>query len=130
MGAPGGHSSSNGKHALEHARILVVEDEFIISLELQMILEDAGAEVLGPAFRVSDALALASEKPSCAILDLRLGHDSVSPVAQQLTRLGIPFLFYTGQNRGELAAWPDVKLLSKPAAPQAIVAAMQDLLDR
>src|SRR4051812_39815714 len=98
----------DGTAALADARILVVEDDFLISLELQSILSDAGAEVVGPARSVEGGLALVSEKLSAALLDLRLGKTAVTPVAQRLAALGIPFLFYTGQTRDDptLADWP------------------------
>src|SRR5215469_596961 len=83
---------------LAGARILVVEDEFIIALEIQANLEEAGATVVGPALTLQQALELAeNESLSAAMLDLRLGRDSAAAVAQVLAERHIPFLFYTGQ---------------------------------
>src|SRR5215469_3841942 len=83
---------------LEGARVLVVEDEFIIALEIQANLEEARATVVGPALTLQQALELAeNESLSAAMLDLRLGRDSAAAVAQVLAERHIPFLFYTGQ---------------------------------
>src|SRR5512132_362784 len=61
---------------LSGARILVVEDEVFIALDLQATLTDAGAEVIGPSFTLEQAFTLASrENLSAAILDVRLGRD-------------------------------------------------------
>src|SRR2546421_9257076 len=84
---------------LQGCRVLVVEDEFIIALEIQSDLEDAGATVVGPAFTLRLAMDLAAHADvSAATLDLRLGRDSVRPVARILADRGIPFVFYTGQS--------------------------------
>ncbi|HVY57835.1 MAG TPA: response regulator [Xanthobacteraceae bacterium] len=118
---------------LDGARVLVVEDEFIVSLELQMILADAGADVVGPCRTAQDAFSLLDQDGlSAALLDLRLGEATSVPVARELERRGIPFVFYTGQANTEpiLAEWPESKVLAKPAAAQTIVEAVADLLAR
>src|SRR5437762_10954305 len=105
--------------SLAGRRILVVEDEVIVAIDIQMILEDAGARVVGPAHTLRSALERAEhEEISAAILDLRLGRDSIEPVARTLARRGIPFLFYTGQSRADplRSEWPSAPLLSKPAS--------------
>jgi len=57
-------------------RILVVEDEFLIALDIAGVLEQAGIAVIGPAGTVGDALqALASEEVHGALLDAHLGGD-------------------------------------------------------
>lgn len=109
--------------------MLVVEDEFIIALEIQANLEEAGATVIGPAYTLGQALELAEhEKLSAAMLDLRLGRESASPVAQLLTERHIPFLFYTGQPPSDPVrrAWPQSTTLSKPASGDEIVQAVAD----
>src|SRR5579862_9929896 len=82
---------SASRPRLAGARILVVEDEFIIALEIQANLEEAGATVVGPALTLEQALELAqNDGLSAAMLDLRLGRDSASPVAQVLAERHIP----------------------------------------
>ena len=65
-----------------------------------------------------------------AILDVRIGRESVAPVARELTRRGIPFLFYTGQIGRDrmILEWPDRPVLAKPASSSRIVAAVAALL--
>jgi DNA-binding response OmpR family regulator len=115
------------------ARVLVVEDDFFIALELVSILSEAGAEVIGPSQTVAAALTLAEdEELAAAILDIRLGSDTVAPVARKLAAHHVPFVFYTGQTRNDplRAEWPDCGIVEKPALPIAIVKAVAALLDR
>jgi DNA-binding NarL/FixJ family response regulator len=131
MKADEGHTTARPNGRLAGSRILVAEDEFIIALEIQSSLEEAGANVVGPAFTVSGALELmAHESISAAILDLRLGRDSASPVAACLADRQIPFLFYTGQPAEDSIrrAWPQTQTLSKPASGDDIVRAIAEII--
>jgi DNA-binding NtrC family response regulator len=122
-------SSANGP--LKGARILVVEDDFLISMELETILSEAGAEIAGSCRTVKNALALVErEDLAAAVLDIRIGRESIEPVARQLTRRGVPFVFYTGQVDTDAirAEWPGCRFVAKPARPPALVKAIADLL--
>src|SRR5438067_9592656 len=127
------NNRSRGRNArsLQGVRVLVVEDEFIIALEIQSDLEDAGATVVGPAYTLVMALELAAHADiSAATLDLRLGRDSVRPVAQILAKRGIPFVFYTGQSANDpvRAEWPRSKAISKPAEAEEIIQAVAEMV--
>ena len=78
---------------------------------------------------MKDALA-AIDGVGAAVLDIRLGDQTVDPIARQLDERGVPFLFYTGQIDTDpiRRKWPDHKILAKPARPQCIVMAVADLL--
>src|SRR5215831_14789420 len=79
---------------LAGTRILIVEDEVIVAMDIQTILEDEGAKVVGPAHTLNQALELASQADiTLAILDWRLGKDSVGPLARMLASRNIPFVF-------------------------------------
>jgi DNA-binding response OmpR family regulator len=109
----------------------VVEDEALIAFELQATLADAGAEVIGPSLTLAEAFALASrESLSAAILDVRLGRDSIGPVARQLAARDVPFLFYTGQVEADAlrVEWPYCKIISKPPPVRTLVGAVAALL--
>lgn len=118
--------------ALNGARILVVEDDFLISTELDMILADAGATVVGPCRTLAQAeRVIEGNQISAAILDFRVGNATSLPVAAQLSRHGIPFVFFTGQtNTGQIErACPGAKVISKPFQGRIIVAALADVLN-
>ena len=117
--------------ALSGAHILVVEDDFLISTELDMILADAGATVVGPCRTVAQAeRVIAGSQISAAILDFRLGDATTLPVAAQLHRHGIPFVFFTGQTNAPQieSACPGAKVISKPFQRRTIIAALADVL--
>ena len=66
-----------------------------------------------------------------AVLDLRIGGETAGAVAQRLAARKIPFMFYSGQSEAEVRTnWPDTRVLTKPAPPGDIVAAIAGLRDR
>ena len=90
-------------------RLLVVEDEFVIALDLQNLLEAAGHEVVALAASVADALALLDggggdaepgrRRPpplDGAVLDVNLRGEPATPVADALAARGVPFVFVSG----------------------------------
>jgi DNA-binding response OmpR family regulator len=116
---------------LQGARVLIVEDDVLLLMELESILLEAGAVIVGCCRTVKEGLAAANKDGvAAAILDVRLGRETIAPVARRLASRGTPFLFYTGQveNDPALAEWTDRTILSKPSRPAAIVAALARLL--
>jgi CheY-like chemotaxis protein len=73
-------------------RVLVVDDELLIALDLEQMLVDMGACVVGPATNLDSALELAAnEQIDCAFLDVNLGGNvSVAPVVDTLRARCIP----------------------------------------
>lgn len=106
--------------ALFGLRVLIVEDRFLQADELRCELEVLGAEVLGPAPNVEQALRLLERTPQvdAAVLDIGLHGELAYPVAAVLQDRGIPFAFLTAL---EEAALPEryrhVPLWSKPQNP-------------
>lgn len=112
--------------------VLVVEDDILLLMDLESILLEAGAEIAGVCRTVTDALAMAERKGvAAAILDVRVGRETIAPVARRLASRGIPFVFYTGQieDDPELAEWGGCKIINKPAQAGAIVAAVANLVN-
>ena len=107
--------------------VLVVEDDPMLLMELEYILADAGAEIVGVCHSVKEALELADvDGLNAAVLDFRIGRETIAPVARKLEERGTPFIFYTGQSVGEpsLAEWRSHPIVQKLAKPRAIVAAI------
>lgn len=80
-------------------RLLVVEDEYLVAVELVDLLKAAGAEVVGPAGTLEDALDLVERtghRLDGAVLDINLRDKRVYPVADALSACGVPFVFATG----------------------------------
>jgi DNA-binding NtrC family response regulator len=126
-------SSPKKAGLLSGSCILIVEDEVIIAMDVAMTLEDAGAHIVGPAHTISQAMScIENERISLGLLDLRLGHEEITPVAQSLTARGIPFAFYSGQTPSDplCVKWPGILLLQKPTSGARLVEALAGLADK
>lgn len=78
-------------------RILVVEDEGILRLDLECMLVDLGHQIAGSAANLPDGLHLAATLGvDLGILDLNLGGTQSRDIADRLAERGIPFLFASG----------------------------------
>lgn len=127
-GTPGSHQAPSPQpgEKLLGKRILIVEDEGLVALELQFAFEDEGAEVLGPAQSLTGALEVVAREAEIdlALLDVDLGGENVYPVAELLRRRGVPFAFHTGHgSRSELSAlFPGATTFTKPTLPEMLIA--------
>jgi DNA-binding response OmpR family regulator len=119
---------------LQGRRVLIVEDEALVAMMFKDGLLDAGAKVIGPADCVKEALLLietaaADGGLNAAVLDINLQGAAVSPVADRLAALGVPFVFATGYgedcDRGLHTARP---LLAKPFGLDRLVASISSPL--
>ena len=82
---------------LKGLRVLVVEDEMMVSMLIEDMLSDMGCTVIGPASRLDEAMELAtSSDMDCAVLDVNLGGQPIFPLADLLRERGCPFAFATG----------------------------------
>lgn len=112
---------------LQGARVLVVEDDALLLMELEAILIDAGAEVVSVCRTVADGVAAAQQDDiTAAVLDVRIGRDTIAPVARQLASRGTPFVFYTGQLGSDpaIAEWADHTIVAKPTQAKTIISAL------
>jgi CheY-like chemotaxis protein len=116
---------------LKGRRILVMDDEPILALDLQCIVEEAGGLVVGPATSVSGALKLLeTNRLDCALLDVRMGKEMGFTVAERLSATGIPWLFHTGNaDHPQIhKEWPRSAVLTKPSLASDLVKALASLL--
>lgn len=110
-------------------KILLVEDEELVALELSAELSRLGWAVVGPAGSLAEAQALLSSPVDAAVLDVNLRGRSVFPVAEQLEKLQVPFVFCTGYELADPEGrFPGVPVIRKPAPPAAVSAALATLL--
>ncbi len=105
-------------------RILVVEDEFLIALDITGALEQGGLVVIGPLASVRDALAtIERESVDGALLDANLGGEFVGQVADALFARGVPFAFVSGYGREQLPAQhKGAPLIAKPFTGEDLLA--------
>ncbi|MFN3512856.1 MAG: HWE histidine kinase domain-containing protein [Phenylobacterium sp.] len=120
---------SNEPADLRGSRVLIVEDAVLLALELETGLTEAGAEVIGPAYELSEAMALLDRPIDAAVLDANLNGLSVTPVAEALAARGVPFVFATGY--GDAGGAPngfDAPIIRKPYDVTQVAAAVGGML--
>ncbi len=113
-------------------RVLVVEDEFVIALDLSQQLEDAGFEICGLASNTPKALSLIdSDPPDVALLDVNLGAGQTSyDIARMLMQQEIPFAFLSGYSIDQLLPeFEEVPILAKPCSVPMIVEIIATLVN-
>ncbi|MCK0121509.1 response regulator [Loktanella sp. F6476L] len=112
-------------------RILIIEDEIFVALDLKMELEAAGATLLGPAASLNAALD-AADDPSldAAIVDVDLKGKHSYAVADVLKKHNTPFIWHTGVIDRDIfgSSFPDVPVIEKPTREGAIIEALTQLL--
>jgi DNA-binding LytR/AlgR family response regulator len=117
---------------LKGRRVLVVEDEFLLAMELEGLLSRRGCEVLGPASTVRQALTvLSGGQPEVAVLDVNLKGERATPVAMALHDRGVPFVLMTGYSEAQLSE-PELRhapRLDKPVSCRALCRALAQLLE-
>jgi DNA-binding response OmpR family regulator len=112
------------------ARILIVEDDFLIALELARFIRGAGHTVVGPEASVTATIrALSQQEIDLALLDVNLGGELVFPIAKMLDGMSVPYIFVTSYS--ESAMPPQFRqrsLVRKPYSPELLLAQMQQVL--
>jgi CheY-like chemotaxis protein len=111
-------------------RILVVEDEMLVAMNIEDMLLELGHEVAGLASRLGPALALAGESRfDAAMIDVNLAGEPSFPVADLLIERGIPFLFATGYGRqGIDERYRDHPMLQKPFRAKDLEKALGEIV--
>lgn len=116
---------------LNRCRILVAEDEYLLADEMTQDLADAGADVIGPAASVRDAIGLLEETREVdgAILDINLGGELVFPVADALHARNVPIVFTTGYDAETMPArYARFPRCEKPISVGRVLAALTEAI--
>ena len=125
----------NSDSLLNGKRCLVLDDEFLIALDIQQILELAGAQHVACVATASEAIELLRREPKfdCAVLDVKLGASEGNSlgVASVLTNAGTPFVFLTGMRVDNVHArkFPQAPVVEKPYDALALLDAVRRALN-
>ena len=115
---------------LHDRRILAVEDEYYLAMDLAAELTGAGADVIGPAPSIEQALSLITAEPriDAAVLDINLGGEMAFPVADALLARGVPFVFTTGYIDSDSdARYAQVPRCEKPLEFRKLLETLREL---
>jgi DNA-binding response OmpR family regulator len=116
---------------LHGARVLVVEDEFLIALDLATAIEDADGKVEGPFDRVDRAVSfLQTGTVSAAVLDVNLVDRDILPVIELLAARRVPFLIHSANSlpMSLRQVIGDAPIFAKPALNHQIIRALSAMV--
>src|SRR5215831_15003703 len=115
---------------LEGRKILIVEDEAPIALNLASAVQQAGGIVMGPVSSVDAAHAvMADHRLDGALLDIRLRNETSFPLADVLAVLHVPFVFVSGLSSALMPyTHRDRPLFDKPYETDKVIEALARLI--
>jgi DNA-binding response OmpR family regulator len=114
-------------------RILILEDEYLIAMDVEQLCRDHGAEdaiLIGSLDAIETELA--GQRFDVAVIDAMLGGRSTLDFARRLGEQGIPFVFATGYDgtAGRFADFPGVPVVGKPYGGQELIEAIASVVGR
>lgn len=115
---------------LSSLEFLLVEDQMLIAADVEAMLADYGIERVISSPSVGDALRRLKEfTPDVAILDVNLGSGNSLPIAEELRRRNVPFVFATGySDRSIIPADYSAPIVRKPYEAAALISAVTKVL--
>ena len=117
---------------LKGRHILLVEDEWLLADAISDAIDQAGGTILGPTASVEGALKLLAETeqlPDAATLNIRVVDGESYPVADELTRQGVPFLFASANGSSSLPSrFARRPMVAKPFSGHQVVQALAAML--
>lgn len=123
---------NGSSHDLSGMRVFVVEDEFLLAMQIEQELLSRGCSMIGPFGKLAEAIDAAPRHQfDLALLDVNLSGEMVYPLADDLMRQRIPFVLVSGYGASNIPerfrASPRVP---KPSDPKALFDAIRQALAR
>ena len=112
-------------------KVLVVEDEILVAEDFSAMLHEAGAQVIGPAESLPQAIRLlqACDGLDCAMLDIDLQGVDCFPLARELRAAEVPIMFLTGVGCDNIPEeFADILCVAKPTPPVRVIEELIALL--
>jgi two-component system, response regulator PdtaR len=112
-------------------KVMLVEDEYLVAMDIQLALEQQRYEVVGPFRTVRDALSnLEISPPHAAIIDWNLGSETSEQIARALKERNVPFIISTGYGDSYFANTfaADAPIVSKPLELRVLLDRLANLL--
>ena len=120
---------------LDGLRILILEDEVLIAMDVEQLCRESGAEDVLTARTLDEAAThdeVAKFRFDAAILDVMLDGQSTFPFAEVLRKRELPFIFASGYTDLDelLSQFPDVTVVGKPYAGEVLIHALAEACGR
>jgi DNA-binding response OmpR family regulator len=112
------------------SRALVVEDNFVLAVELQSELFDLGCPESLIACRVENAILALNVGVQFAILDVELAGEPCTELAERLVASGIHFIYCSGYVREDFPELPNAPWINKPASAGELAAAISAAVEQ
>ncbi len=114
------------------AKVLIVEDEFLVAANLQAVIEELGYTTVGIAPDRRSALTLADQKPDLALVDVNLNDGPTGPeIGEKLAEMGVSVMYVTANPRMLGDGIPGTfGVMHKPCDGWTIKAALEYVLNR
>jgi PAS domain S-box-containing protein len=124
--------SQDNQPSLKSKRILLIEDEPLVSMDMESSLTAAGCEIIGPAGTLEDAKLLVEDANyDAALVDANLAGYPVDELATALTQKNCPFAFVTGYGREALpSGFREAVMLGKPFSQDQLLTVVEMLFYR
>ena len=125
--------SGDAEDVLKGAKVLVLEDETLVSMMVEGMLMDLGCEIVGPFSRLDQALNAVKEgvEFDLALLDVNLGGERSFPLAEVLSEKNIPFVFTTGYDESGMPdQWRGRPSLRKPFMMNEMAVALRGAITK
>ena len=122
--------ADNAGETLRGLRILLVEDDPLIRLDLETSLEEFGAIVTAASNVAAALAALAVAMPDFAVLDFELSAETSESIAEVVQARNVPFLYLSGYSEHDerFRRWPGIRVLAKPLSAARIARGIEDIL--
>ena len=128
QGASAGAANLDQATRIDGLRLLIVEDALLLTLELESGLQEAGAQIIGSAADLDEAMRMVDLPIDAAVLDANLNGVSVLPVAEALAARGVPFVFATGYGDSKMAPQGfGAPIIRKPYDVTQVAAALAEI---
>lgn len=111
-------------------RILLVEDEPLVAMMMSQIINDLGADVLGPFGTLQEALDANVDQLDAALLDVNVAGELIYPLAERLARAGTPMVFLTGYDAKSIdQRFLESGVLTKPIDEAELASCLAGILN-
>ncbi len=112
----------------------MLDDDLLIALDIEQVLQGAGASEVTCVATLADALAAVRDEPpfAVAVIDIDLGAEDSMTIAAALQERGVPFVFLTGLNDDDprVRQYPQAPVVEKPYQIDQLLAALDRAISK